>query len=101
MNLNFSLKPEDLKKLLPVLRRAEPYLFGAALIAVFAYTAWVVNGTLNVKAAETTPATATDPAKAAASKITFDKNTIEVVKNLNVVKGEVPVGELGKDDPFN
>jgi len=93
MNLKFDL---DLKKLLPILRRFEPYVFGVALIAVFAYTAIVVNAALNVKPVA-------DPTLAPASptaKITFNKQTIEAVKKLNVVQGTVPTGDLGKDDPF-
>ena len=94
MNLKLGL---DLKKILPALQKAQPYVFGLALIGVFGYTALVVNGALNVKPAETAPAPA---AGTVSSKITFDKATIEAVKKLNVVQGDVPVGDLGKDDPF-
>lgn len=88
----------DFQKLLPTLRKLEPYLFGAALVGVFAYTALVVNGALNVQPA--TVGETVDPKNPSPSKITFDKNTIEAVKKLNVVQGNVPVGDLGKDDPF-
>ncbi|MDB5179177.1 MAG: hypothetical protein JWN01_1120 [Patescibacteria group bacterium] len=93
MNLKLDL---NLKKILPMLRQLEPYVFGAALIAIFGYTALVVNGALNVKPAANSALT---PAKLA-EKITFDKKTIETVKNLQVVQGNVPTGDLGKDDPF-
>jgi hypothetical protein len=96
MNLKFDLSA--IKKYLPMLQKAQPYVFGLALIGVFGYTAWVVNGALNVKAAASAPAV--DPKQAGAAKITFDKKTIEAVKKLNVVQGDVPVGDLGKDDPF-
>lgn len=93
MNLKLDL---DLKKILPILRTAQPYVFGLVLIGVFAYTAWVVNAALNVKAAETVAGGGAKPAP----KIVFDKTTIEAVKNLDVVRGEVPIGDLGKSDPF-
>jgi len=92
MSLNLSLKPQDLKKLLPVLRKAQPYLVGIVMIGVFAYTAWVVNAALNVK-----PSTATT---AAPPKISFDKATIDSLKNLQAVEGTVPTGTLGSGSPF-
>ncbi len=92
MNLKFDL---DYKKLVPGLLKLEPYLFGLALIGVFGYTAFVVNQSLNVKASENAAA----PASASA-KISFDKKTIEAIKKLDVVGGDVPSGDLGKDDPF-
>lgn len=92
LKLNLSLKPEDLKKLLPVLHKATPYIVGLALIGVFAYTALVVNASLNVK-----PSTATT---SPAPKISFDKATIESLKNLTAVQGTVPTGNLGGGSPF-
>lgn len=92
MNLNLSLKPEDLKKLLPILRKAQPYLVGIALIAVFAYTALVVNAAINTKAS-----TATIPAE---PKISFDKATIDSLKSLQGVPGTVTTGTLGGGSPF-
>lgn len=92
MNLNLSLKPADLVKLLPVLKRAQAYLVGLVLIGVFAYTAWVVNAALNVQpsAAPTTGV-----------GITFDKATINSIKGLSVVQGNVPTGTLGgQSSPF-
>jgi hypothetical protein len=94
MNMNLNLD-FDIKKLLPMLRRLQPYIFGGALIAVFAYTALVVNAALNVEP-DATAVTAADPT----AKINFDKTTIETVKTLQVVQGEVPAGDLGKTDPF-
>ncbi len=93
MNLNLSLKPEDLAKLLPALKRVQAYLVGAALIAVFAYTAYEVNAALN-----TQPATAP---QALGPSISFDKATITSLKNLSVVQGNVPTGTLGsQSSPF-
>jgi hypothetical protein len=96
--MNLKLDLSEIKKYLPLLQRIQPFVVGLALIGVFAYTAYVVNGALNVKPSETP--LAVDPKHPATTKITFDKNTIEAVKKLNVVQGDVPVGGLGKDDPF-
>ncbi len=73
MNLNLKLDG-DYKKYLPLLRQAQPYIFGLVLIGVFGYTLVQVNAALNVKAAQTTAAATT------ASKIKFDKSTIDAVK---------------------
>lgn len=89
LNLNF-----DYKKILPLLRQFQPYLVGAILIGVFAYTALVVNQALNVKPAETPSATIPKVT------ISFDKATIKTIKNLNVVSGSVPTSSLGHADPF-
>lgn len=87
----------DIKKILPVLRKLEPYLFGLALIGAFGYTAYIVNAAMNVKPAEViTGATAT----AKTTKIGFDKPTIEAIKKLQVVDGAVQPGDIGKHDPF-
>jgi hypothetical protein len=85
----------DIKKWLPVLRKAQPYVFGIVLIGVFGYTAYIVNASLNVQASTTV---VTVPAPASA--VTFDKSAITTVKNLQVVQGTVVTGELGKSDPF-
>jgi hypothetical protein len=95
MNLSLSLKPEDLKKLLPVLQKLQPYVFGLALIAVFGYTAYEVNNALNVQ-----PAAAIAPV-AGAAKVTFDQKTIDSLKTLQAVGGDVPTGNLGTNNPFN
>lgn len=93
MNLKLDL---DFKKWLPILRQIQPYVFGVALVGVFAYTAVTVNSALDVKPAGD-GTTATSPA---ATKVSFDKKTIEAVKKLDVVKGTVPTGDLGTNDPF-
>jgi hypothetical protein len=89
LKLNF-----DYKKYLPLLQKLQPIVVGVVLIGVFAYTALIVNQALNVKPAET--ASPTIPKV----KISFDKKTIESVKSLNVVPGQVPASSLGKTDPF-
>lgn len=91
MNLKLDL---NLKTIIPLLRRAEPYIFGLLLVGTFAYTSYVVNQALNVKASETPVAIKPLP------KIGFDKATVNSLKALNVVGGDVPLGTLGKDDPF-
>lgn len=120
MNANLKLDL-DLKQVLPALRRAQPYIFGLALIGVFAYTSYEVNAALNVQpaagtaagtttaapAAGATPAAApaasgtAAPATAAQPKIVFDKPTIEALKKLDVVEATIPAQDLGKNDPFN
>jgi len=92
MNLKLDL---DFKKILPTLLKLEPYIFGLVLVGVFGYTAFVVNGFLNVKPVANPAATAS-----ASAKISFDKATIEAVKKLEVVTGAVPSGDLGTSDPF-
>lgn len=99
MNMNANLNLDlDIKKILPLLRRAQPYLFGLFLIGVFAYTSYTVNAALNVKP---DPAAGLSPTAKPTPRISFDKATIDAVKKLDVVKGEIPIGELGKNDPFN
>lgn len=90
MNMKFTFKINP-KTILPALQRAKPYLIGAFLIGVFGYTAYVVNAALNVNPA---------PAPKQAPQVTFDKATITAIKNLNVVSGQVPSGDIGKDNPF-
>jgi len=89
MNLNFKFDPALILK---YLRPAIPYITGVVLVGLFGYTGWVINQAFNVQPAE---ATAT-----VAPKISFDKTTIETIKNLQVVPGQVPTGSLGSNDPF-
>ena len=98
LNLNLDLKPEDLKKILPILWRYEAYIFGVILIAVFGYTAYVVNAALNVGPASTSSL------PSPASKISFnskaDQETIQSLKSLQNVQGNVDSGSLGTTNPF-
>jgi DMSO/TMAO reductase YedYZ molybdopterin-dependent catalytic subunit len=94
MNLKLELNAETLKAMLPLLKKAQPVIYGLLLIGVFGYTAYVVNQSLNVQAAEGTAGVKPLP------KITFDQKTITAVKALNKVAGEVPLGNLGANDPF-
>ena len=73
------------------LKRAQPYVVGIVLVSLFGYTAYVVNTALNV-----TPDTAANTAK----PITFDRPTLNSLKRLDVVSGQLPSGEVGKDNPF-
>ena len=95
MNMNLKLDL-DIKKILPMVQKFQPYIFGVALVAVFAYTAVTVNQALDVKPAD--PATVV--AAPAPAKVTFDKTTIAAVKKLDVVEGTVDPGALGTHDPF-
>jgi hypothetical protein len=96
MNMNFKLsfKPDDLKKVLPVLRMLQPYVVGLALIGVFGYTAYSVNAAMNVQPAK--PA----PSDKSAAAITFDKKTIQNLEQLQAVSGDVPNITLGQSNPF-
>jgi hypothetical protein len=89
MNMNFKL---DVATILPQLKKFGPFLVGLSLVGLFGYTGYVINDAFNVKPA--------DPAAAATAHITFDKATVEAVKNLHVIPGDVPTGNLGKSDPF-
>ncbi|HSX01421.1 MAG TPA: hypothetical protein VLF67_04225 [Candidatus Saccharimonas sp.] len=90
LKFNFKLDP---KVILPILRMAGPYLTGLAVIAVFGYTGWVINQAFNVEPA----ATSTIPPSKA---VVFDKQAVTIVKNLQVVPGDVAPVPLGKTDPF-
>jgi hypothetical protein len=95
MNMNFKLDL-DLKTWLPIAQKLQPYVFGALLVGLFGYTAYVVNVALNVK-----PIESAVPAVSPATKVSFDKATIDSVKKLEVVQGTVPTGSLGSNNPFN
>lgn len=88
MNIKF-----DYKQILSYLRQAEPFLVGVALIGIFAFTAYFVNAALNVKPATTATT-------AAYAKVTFDKTTVQSIKSINIISGQVPATDLGKSDPF-
>jgi hypothetical protein len=95
MNMNFKMDL-DLKKWLPIAQKLQPYVFGALLVGLFGYTAYTVNSALNVK-----PIESAVPAVSPTSNVSFDKQTIDSVKKLEVVQGTVPTGDLGTNDPFN
>lgn len=91
MNLDF--KNINFKSMLPLVKRFGPMIMGLVLVGLFGYTGWVINGAFNVQ-----PAAA--PETSPAAKITFDKKTVDYVKNLHVVPGQVAPADLGKSDPF-
>jgi hypothetical protein len=95
MNMNFKLElnAKTLKAMLPKLRKAQPYLYGLALVGIFAFTGYTLNQAVNVTAASKQSAVAPLP------KITFYKNVIDSLQNRNVVNGDVPLN-LGTSDPF-
>jgi hypothetical protein len=96
MNLNLSFNAESLKKLLPVLWKIQPYLVGILLIGIFGFTAYEVNNALNVK-----PVAIGAAPTSASSKIIFNQTTINSLKSLQPVGGDVPTGTLGSSNPFN
>lgn len=93
MHMNLKLK-FDPQALLKVLKPLAPYLVGLTVVGIFGYTGWVIN-----QAFHTEPAAAT-PAASPVVKVTFDKQTVETVKNLHVVPGQVQPTDVGKNDPF-
>ncbi len=92
MNMNFKLNL-DLATATKLLKRFGPSLAGLAVVGIFGYTGWVINEAFNVKPAETI-------ATEAAPKVGFDKTTINSLKNVRVVPGQVVPTNLGKSDPF-
>ena len=94
MNLKLDLSMQTLKDLVPVLRKAQPYIYGLLLVGIFGYTSYIINKALNVQPA------ATQTEVKALPKVSFDKNAITALKKLNAVDGNVPLGDLGSSDPF-
>jgi len=96
MNMNFKLdlNAATLKALIPKLVKAQPLIYGLLLVVVFGFTAYEVNLALNVQPA------AQQTAIKALPKISFDTKTIDSLKQLDQVTGEVPLGTLGGHDPF-
>lgn len=93
MNTNMKLDLKfDATALLGFLAKYGPTIVALSLVGLFGYTGWVVNQAFNVQPAAT--------ADAAPAKVVFDKATIEAVKNLRVVPGQVAPGDVGKSDPF-
>lgn len=90
MNANLSLKL-DKEQILPLLKRSEPLIVGLALIALFGYTAFVLQKAGNIEPAEPSSKVKT---------ITFDSMTIESLKGRTLVPGQVDPGSIGKSDPF-
>jgi hypothetical protein len=52
MNMKLELNMASLKALVPVLQKAQPYLFALVIVGAFGYTAYIINAALNVEAAE-------------------------------------------------
>ncbi len=89
LKLNFKLNP---RQILAKLSQVLPIIFGVALIAVFGYTAWLINGALNLKPSELT--------NSAPAAIKFDQATIKYVQSLKAVSGQTGVTAVGKPNPF-
>lgn len=94
MNLKLDLNAATIKALIPQLAKAQPLIYGLVLVGVFGFTAYEVNQALNVQPAAQQTAIKPLP------KIVFDTKTIDSLKQLNKVTGEVPLGNLGGHDPF-
>lgn len=93
-NLKLDINLDTLKKLTPLLAKAQVYIYGVAVIAVFAYTAYVINQALNVQPAQSQSVIQPVP------KITFNKSTMDQLKSLSGVQGSVSLGSLGESNPF-
>jgi hypothetical protein len=85
MNLKLDLNMQTLRAVLPVLRKAQAAIYGLLLIGVFGYSAYIINAAINVVPAST-QATIT-----ALPKVTFDKATIDALRNRNKVDSSVPI----------
>jgi hypothetical protein len=96
MNLNLSLDMDSIKKLLPLLWKIQPYFVGILLIGIFGFTAYEVNNALNVK-----PVAIGVSSTSSSAKIVFNQATINSIKTLQPVGGDVPTGTLVTSDPFN
>lgn len=90
MNAKLSLK-FDKEQIIPFLKRAEAPLVGLALIALFGYTAFVLQGVNKLQ-----PEAPAETAKT----IRFDAKTLESLQGRNNVPGQVDPGIIGKSDPF-
>lgn len=90
MNLKLAL-PSNLAVYLKVLSRARTALVGLFLIAVFGYTAYIVDAATNIVPAA--PATSSP-------KIVFDKAALAAIKDRTQVNDKTELGNLGKTDPF-
>lgn len=89
MKLSFKPNPAAL---LAAAQKAKPYAIGLILVGAFGYAAYVVNLAVNAQPA---------PLAEAPKKVIFDKATLTTVKNLEYVSGQVPLGGIGKDNPFS
>ena len=88
MKMDLKFNPATI---LPILKVAQPYIIGVALIGVFGFTAYSVNSALNV----TPIAVAAKPVG-----ISFDKKTLDSLKSLVGAPGTIAPTQVGKSDPF-
>lgn len=94
MNLNMNLSLKDVKlnpkQLVALLRRAQTLVVGIVLIALFAYTALVVQRAINVKASDVTPVPVT----------VYNQTTIDQLKSATAVDSSTPASGIGESSPF-
>jgi hypothetical protein len=93
-NLKLEINLNTIKELLPILGKAQGLIFGCAVVALFGYTAYIVNQAVNVQPAASQSVIQPLP------KITFNNQTMNQLKTLNNVGGSVPLGSLGTNNPF-
>lgn len=91
MNLKLAL-PTSFTPYLRSLSKARTALVGLIIIAIFGFTAYVVNSASNVKSDVTSDAKT--------KKIVFDKATLKALSSRDQVSDQTALGALGKPDPF-
>jgi len=77
----------------PMVQRSAPIVVGLALSVLFIMTALTIKRAVTVQPAANS--------SSATTVVSFDENTIKVVKGLLVVPGTPNLSNLGKSDPFN
>ncbi|MDF2461166.1 MAG: hypothetical protein K0S68_569 [Candidatus Saccharibacteria bacterium] len=92
-NMKLELNMATLKSLLAQLQKYQALLYGLALVAVFGYTAYIINTALNVE-----PATAQTTIKPLPA-IKYDRTVMESLSTRGVVDDNVQI-DLGTTDPF-
>jgi hypothetical protein len=85
MNLKLDLNMQTLKSALVVARKAQAAIYGLLLIGVFGYSAYIINAAVNVAPASTQTTITALP------KVTFDKATMDTIRNRDKVDSSVPI----------
>jgi hypothetical protein len=91
--VKIELNMATLKAVLAQLQKYQALLYGLALVAVFGYTAYVINTALNVAPATTQTAIKPLP------KIKYDQTVMDSLSTRGVVDDKVQI-DLGTTDPF-
>jgi uncharacterized membrane protein len=84
-NLKVEINMKSIKEGLAVLRKAQATIYGLILVGVFGYSAFIINAAINVAPA------ATQSTIKALPKVTFDKATMDSLRNRDKVDASVPL----------